>query len=751
MANDDTQQRLLEQATPILNAIERRTAHITAQMRLAVNIVLNRKEKNPLYLRDLAPLEVDIDRLSIFDIERYARHWAHLVPGDDAQRAALAHILAARHPFAKQDAPHTLANLGLNDAAMHTVYAEHFGQPITALFQEEIPGLSQIVTRYKGANARDTDTVDSVLDSVFEQDIDNEMDWLLVRRGDNLFKQGDVGDSLFIVLDGRLCAATQDGDTGAEHWLQKYGRGAIVGEMSLLTGEPRSATLYAVRDSEVCRLSRVAFDTLVEKHPTVMNQLTVQMARRLHDSETNTGVQRLCTIAVVPISDGVAEFAHHLTQALMPHGLTRHLNRDTLTDLMGDLAQSLDDDVDSPLFLGWLGEQETRYAYVIYEADRDGSPWTRRCIQQADRVLLVGRAHESSRLTYAEDVILHRQPERLRVPQELVLLHDSHEQQPQNTLAWLETRQVTRHHHIVMEDSNDLARLVRFLRGEAVSVVFGGGGLRGAAHIGVIRALNEAGIRADLVGGTSVGSYAAALYALGLPIDDLLKTVRDRLIRKDIILDFTLPMMAFNAGHKLTNALKDIFGDQRLEDLWTPCFIITSNVSEARMMVHRQGLIRRYVRASSALPGIYPPILDDNGDVLVDGSIFNIVPADVADAITEGGPVIAVDVDVMRKSRHYEFGDSVNGWSLFFKRINPFMKTPRTPSMMKMLMRTSILAGSSVRIQKAGQADLLLRPPVEEFGLFDVDPATFDQMHDIGYAYAQEQLAAWQRQTRQDL
>lgn len=739
---------LLEQATPILTAIEQRTAHIMSQMRLAVNILLHRREKNPLYTRDMAPLEVEATALSIFNIERYAHHWSALVPGNDALRAALIHLLAERHPFAKADAPRVVENLGLDDPATQQTYQALFGQALADIYREEVPGLAAIVSRYGDTDLTSTDTVDRVLDTVFERDIDIAMDWRLVQRGATLFTRGETGDSLYVLLDGRLRLVTEA--EGVERTLTELGRGAVIGEMSLLTGEPRSATAYALRDSEVCTLSREAFDKLVEKYPVVMNQLTITIAQRLQVASTQAFMQRPHSIAIIPISEGVDDFAQQLQAAFMPHGLTRNLNRETLADLMAEMGDSLDENVDNPIFLSWLGEQESKFQYVLYEADRSGSPWTRRCIEQADRVLLVGRAGASPRLNYAEDSILKNQPPRLRVQHELVLLHDNRQQQPSNTLAWLEVRQVARHHHLVAGDADDMARLVRFLRGKAISVVFGGGGLRGAAHSGVMRALNEAGIYPDLVGGTSVGAFAATLYARGGSVDDIIATVRDKMLRKDVILDYTLPMMAFNAGRKLTNALTEVFGDLRLEDLWTPCFLISSNLTEARMMVHQTGLIRRYVRASSSLPGIYPPILDDNGDVLVDGSIFNIVPADVAKAHTDGGTVIAVDVDVMRKSRRYEFGDSVNGWSIFFRRLNPFSKTPRTPSMMKMLMRVNVLAGSSLREEKVQAADLLLRPPVAEFGLFDVDPKTFDAMHDIGYAYAKEQLAAWQAQQPAD-
>ena len=98
---------------------------------------------------------------------------------------------------------------------------------------------------------------------------------------------------------------------------------------------------------------------------------------------------------------------------------------------------------------------------------------------------------------------------------ELVLLHRDADRRPRGTARWLALHPFVRHHHLRLGVPADFDRLARFLGGTAVGLVLGGGGARGFAHIGVMRALDEAGIPIDRVGGTSMGAMIAAQWARG--------------------------------------------------------------------------------------------------------------------------------------------------------------------------------------------------------------------------------------------
>lgn len=731
------------QAEQLLQQIEDSTAHVMLQLRLAVNILLNRTEKNPQYQREFALLDLDVPDLDIQDIERYAPHWAYLLPDHlhEARRASLAHVLGRKYKFTPQTAPHIVQIIGLDRTPVQEAYQNLYGEPLTSIYRslsdsDMAMSLDQLPLQ---------DTVDRLLDNLFKQDLGRGLEYMTLQRGETLFQQGETGDSMFVLLSGRVRVVDVDED-GHETVLGELGRGQTVGEMSMLVDGQRSATVYALRDTSLCKLSRRAFDELSGKHAGVMNQLAVQMVHHLTRSNREKRQPDIRNITILPITDGadVQAFAQRLQNMMQPFGRVEYYSRETLNNLLpAEFKGELDEYADSPQLIGWLAQQEAKFNYVIYETDYKDSAWTRRCLQQADRILLVGQAGQSPELHYIEKTFLTTQPPHLNIAQELILLHPNHDNQPTGTAAWLEPRNIMRHHHIVLSSDDDMARLVRFLRGQALGVVFGGGGLRGAAHAGAIRALYEAGLKADFVGGTSVGALAAAEYAMLWDWQTILKSSKEQFIRKDIVLDVTLPMVAFNEGKKITQAYRNLFGDIHIEDLWLPAFFISSNLSSAKMMIHRRGLIWRYVRASTALPGVYPPVIDDaaDGDLLIDGSTFNNLPADVMKDLNSGGPVIAVDVgDMLKKGRRYDYGDSVNGWRVFFSRFLPG-KRKRVPSLLKTLMRTTILTSTNQWKNQADDADLLIKPNVEEFDLFDVDH--YDELYQIGYQHAKEKIDAW--------
>src|SRR5690606_36069897 len=148
------------------------------------------------------------------------------------------------------------------------------------------------------------------------------------------------------------------------------------------------------------------------------------------------------------------------------------------------------------------------------QADATANAWTAKCLTYADRVRLVARADADP--AHAAAQLAERLPHgALAPPAELVLLHTDAERPPRYTARWLEALAVREHHRVVEDRDVGYFRLARFLSGNAIGLVLAGGGARGFAHIGVIRALREAGIPVDVVGGTSIGSIIAGGVALG--------------------------------------------------------------------------------------------------------------------------------------------------------------------------------------------------------------------------------------------
>ncbi len=394
-----------------------------------------------------------------------------------------------------------------------------------------------------------------------------------------------------------------------------------------------------------------------------------------------------------------------------------------------------------------MDEQEINHRFVILEADASASPWSVRCLRQADRVLIVGRAGDDPVPGAAERVLTGAGEAPFPVPASLVLLHPPETRLPAGTRQWLEGRRLLRHNHVRASDAEDVARVARFIAGRAIAVALSGGGARGFAHIGVLDAFKEAAISVDLIGGTSMGAVIAAEYALGWDADTMAR--QNRSIFGSWRRDLTLPLLSFLGGRRSKARLAACIGDVQIEDLWIPYFCVSSNLSRARMQIHRTGLLRQGIRASASLPGVLPPVVSE-GDLLVDGALLRNLPADVARDLSGGGTIVAVDVSADSDMQYGQpYDDAISGWRIAWNRLSPFAPRVAMPSMAAVLQRSAELA--SVAMQRDALLrgiDLYVRVPVTEFGLLD-----FDRAPDIiaaGRRAARRALAGWPARSAAD-
>jgi CRP-like cAMP-binding protein len=627
--NEALSGRLGRQPSRLLSLIEMRSAYMRAESRRVIEayFLSDRPEftrQSDLdYFQSIMRRAQSPHRLTVGDLERYAAQWQMLVPNDPALRAAVIHLLADKYSLTYEATPKIRAALGCADQAVQAAFQLAYGQPLEAVFS---------AAAGPGAPA-DRAGIESANEAAL-RDAEATLEWLVLPGGAVLFREGEDGDSLYILVSGRLRVGVAH--EGGERTVAELGRGEMVGEMGVLTGEKRSTTVYAIRDSELVKLPQAAMNHLAEKYPQVMTRVNRILANRLR---LELGPKRITstvmTFAIVPVNANLplANFTRRLAQGLAGYDSTLHLSRAQVDSELGPgAAQTPQDDADNSRVAGWLSEQESNYRYVVYEADAGLSHWTRRCIRQADRVLMVALA--SADPTPGE---IEKQMECMNATAraELVLLHPASARRPVSTRNWLSPRCVRAHHHVRLDDAEDLQRLVRRLTGHALGLVLGGGGARSYAHIGVYRALTEAGLQVDLVGGTSMGSLIGAALAMNMDEPAMIELAQEISSRKTLF-DLTLPLVSFFASHKVTNVMRKIFEDIQIEDLWKPFFCVSSNLTRATPMVHRQGPVWQSVRASSAVPGIFSPILCE-GDLLVDGAMLNNLPIDVMHDLSQGG------------------------------------------------------------------------------------------------------------------
>ncbi len=582
----------------------------------------------------------------------------------------------------------------------------------------------------------------AALDQVIQESV-----WLRLSGGDTLFRQGDPADCLYTVVSGRLEAIIQE-EGGGDPVVRPIGRGTCVGEMALLTDAPRSATVRAVRDSELIRLPKAAFDRLLQAHPQAAVELSRTLARRLQQSDASrTKTTPIATIAVVPGHQAVlhARFADRLVSALGTcGGSVLHLDSSRLDRHLGPgTAQAPLNSLGNSRIMDWLNDQETQYRYLILECDATPSPWTNRCLRQADLILLVHAAGAYSSPGVIETLMRSGEAGGGGARKELVLLYPEDAKAPTGTSQWLKACQVSAHHHVRADRQADYERLARILTGKSVSLVLSGGGARGFAHIGVIRAIKECGLPIDLIGGTSMGAIIAGQYAMGRSVEEIVELNRKGFVGLAPHRDKTVPIMAMITGRKLTKMLKMMFGSRQIEDLWIKFFCVSANLTRAEMMVHQEGPLWLWTRASVAVPGAIPPVVLPNGDLLIDGGILNNLPADVMGQLVQGS-VIAVDV-CARTDLTTTVGahTSFSGWELLWGRLNPFAKRVAVPNIFNILTRATMLNTLSKIETIKRQADLYLHVPTEGISIFDWK--SIDRIVDIGYRCAVDAIETWKR------
>ncbi|KAM8886484.1 patatin-like phospholipase domain-containing protein 7 isoform 2-T2 [Spinachia spinachia] len=625
--------------------------------------------------------------------------------------------------------------------------------------------------------------------SPFVRQIDFALDWMAVEAGRAVYRQRDKSDSTFIVLSGRLRSVIAK-DDGKKELAGEYGRGDLIGVVEALTHMNRATTVHAVRDSELAKLPEGALNSIKRRYPQVVTRLIHLLgqkilgnmqqgsgalaARSLHTptSKWDAGnpASNLSTVSLLPGSEEVplTAFALELQHALSGIGPTLLLTSDIIKQRLGAAAL---DSVHEYRLSSWLGQQEDIHRIVLYQSDSRLTPWTQRCIRQADCIIIVGLGEQEPTVGELEKML---EGSAVRAQKQLVLLHREDGPPPKGTADWLNMRRwISSHHHLscprrvfsqrslpklrelyqrVFEKCpdrhSDFSRLARILTGNSIALVLGGGGARGCSQVGILRALNEAGIPVDMVGGTSIGSLMGALYAEEK--NNSRMRVRAREWAMDMtsyfkkILDLTYPVTSMFSGASFNSGLSAVFQGKQIEDLWLPYFNITTDITASSMRVHTDGSLWRYVRASMSLSGYLPPLCDPkDGHLLMDGGYINNLPADVARSMG-AKVVIAIDVGSRDETDLTNYGDSLNGWWLLWKRFNPLAEKVKVLNMAEIQTRLAyVCCVQQLELVKDSEYCEYIRPPIDHYGTLEF--GKFDEIAEVGYQHGKTLFDVWQR------
>jgi predicted acylesterase/phospholipase RssA/CRP-like cAMP-binding protein len=562
----------------------------------------------------------------------------------------------------------------------------------------------------------------SSLDGPVLQTLARQLEPVHVPAGGLLLEQGEPADSLYVLHRGRLQVFLFEGD--GERPLQELSPGHVVGEIALITDQPRAASVRAIRDSDLFRLPAGAFHELVARHPELLRQVSHVLVDRLLTADRPAGdATTVRTVAVVPIgrSLDLEGFCRRLVRALGRHGSTARASSTAARQVLGESAPEPGQGAGVN---AWLHELERLNRYVVYTADHSPSEWTRLCLRQADVVLLV----TDPRTALSGDGLAGGRSagsgQGGAARRELVLVHPANTGKAAGTAPWLDQLPVSAHHHVRADRDADHQRLARFLTGRACGLVLSGGAARGLAHLGVMQALEEAGVPMDFVGGTSIGAVVGAFLAMGLDHQARVQVVREAMGERRLI-NYTFPIVSLSSGRKVTRFLWTRLGALDIEDLWTPYFCVSANLTRAGVVVHERGNLAYAVRASMSIPGIFPPVFHE-GDLLIDGGVMNNLPVDVMSDRLRGGPQVAVDLNTEGELRAAEpFEPSLSGWLVLARKLSPFGKGLDAPGVHSILMRTLELGDTGARPDRIQENPIALhlRPPVGPCGMFDFKAA----------------------------
>jgi NTE family protein len=525
-----------------------------------------------------------------------------------------------------------------------------------------------------------------------------------VPAGEWLMRQGDSGDALYVVEAGRLEVIVED--PPPPHRINILRQGDTLGELAVLTGHPRVASVLAVRDTRVLRLGREAFFALSQQDPSFTVMVATALARLV---EQGTRVRSVLSrangvIALVPLQPDLpmGRIVEELTRVLRRWGRVALLDREGPGASNEASASALGRRLDRD-------EQDHKHILMVVPAAVDDA-WRQFSLRQADRVVAC---------TWADA----RPAPFWRGLQgcDLVLVDRGATTPPVDRT--LDALAPTARHRLATDHrfGPEVARLARRLVGRSVGVVLSGGGARGLAHLGALQALEEAGVVVDRIGGCSMGAFVGALYASGLSVADALAICRAELVDRRPFNDYTIPRVALIRARKAEAMLRRTFGSTRIEELRRDYFCVSAEMVSAEVVVHRRGPLPEAVGASMSIPGLVPPVAHD-GRLLIDGGVLNNLPIDVMVASDEG-PVIAVDVMSRRLLGGAQaHAGAVRSGRLSWRPGSGHAARNRTlPTIVETLSRATVLGSWRTAAENRRRADLVITPELEGLGLFEFE------------------------------
>lgn len=542
-----------------------------------------------------------------------------------------------------------------------------------------------------------------------------------------LFQINEPSDCVYYVIDGYIELFSS---SLCDKKIASVRSGGMLGETSVLAGEPHAFTAKTNNVSQLIKINRETFLQFFQEDPHVLMQLTQNVARRLRRMVMGLTAESypyrkivLYNISKIPLEN----FKQYFSKCALQDKTYIH-------DKQSFEATKLD-------IIPFLFQCENNYGINIFLLEPGDDVWTKSVLFHAEYIYLI--TDENSWQTLPIEVI---DGESTR-PCDLVIVHENNPPYS-NTSQFYAQYPFKRHHHF-QDKKAWYQRIYRYMTGQAIGLVISAGGFRGYAHYGLIKALLESGAPIDCIGGCSFGAAIGAGLAENFNWETF-KTIYERSIAKFRVkrryhLDYTLPFTSILSGAMPTKVLQEVYVDRRIEDIPINFFCVTANLSARRKELKHFGEIWEWLRASVAIPGIFPP-LEKEGDIYVDGAICTSLPIqDMREYLDNGGKIISLDVrsPLLLKDKHqYSFPPVLSFKEMLAYKLGLSQKKYVLPNIFDILLESSLVDQHLYDSEGLKKADIAITADTSSLSF--ADPSVGDPQSLIAYAFAKEKLKEYQ-------
>ena len=495
--------------------------------------------------------------------------------------------------------------------------------------------------------------------------------------GEAMLNEGETRSELFILQSGQALVVGRNWH-GERFVLARLGPGECFGEISMLSGEPASATVEAQTAVEVWVLPHAEFVAIAAEYPELGRNLSTLLGERLrlsNERHLQAQLGRLVTLVAPGALDAPFRLAYHLAHSIAKHacesvafvdfcGLAGRLAGD------GQALRSLDNAVRERRLRGPVRSRRVEDCLQLITASDGMAPAGGQLLASLERLREQSRyvllflpgepaafapliEHADIALIVAqEDELPHMQGSLSSAPvpeagQFGFVAMNGRDREP--TARDVSRAQATlggrcRVWTLIPQSDGALQRdglpagtpagrsvdrLARKVAGFSIGLALGGGGAKGYAHIGVVRGLQRLGVPIDCVTGCSIGAPLAAGVAAGWSLEEIrgnLDSISDKAVRPNV------PLVSILTSRSIRSGLRDLSQNRRFEDLDTPLGIVAVDIDTGEEVLFRSGVVWPAIVASMAYPGIYEPACI-GGRHLVDGGVLNPVPVSACVAL----------------------------------------------------------------------------------------------------------------------